>query len=258
MEKVVPIYETKEYGRFDPYVYNRPFKLHNYRKIERSMKTYGFSSDFPIVCEKNGDDRLKILFGHHRFFVARDLEIPVKYKISEEEDTVPIVIAEDASKPWENGDFFYTFVKQNYTDYVRAQKFMESTGIKISDALTMLAGYPAGINQKEVLEQCKDGAFTIKDTKHPTNVGNMVQRLRAMGVKYSNDTRLVKALSRAAKLPQFSVDVFINQTYNNYPLMKKQRTWEDFLAVIEKIYNSKQKKKKQIPIQFLVKKDVCS
>jgi hypothetical protein len=245
------VYETEDYGIFVEHDRNRPVRSpKKLRELEESMKKNGFLDGFPINVINNENGKMKILFGHNRFWAAQRTKTPVKYVVLEKE--IDLDSVEKPTMPWRLWDYIIYYVRENKEDYVKAKKFVERTGISPSDTLTMLEGYAAGQKERTVVERAKSGKFTVKDMSHAVSIGNAVKYLKEnLGIKWASDYGFVRALSKAGKLSKFDFEKFKSQAAKHKKKFAKQRTWEDYLKLIEEVYN-KGNKGKKLPIVFLV------
>ena len=99
------ISKTKNYDRFDLHEINRPVK--NTKKLELSMIEHGFIDAHPLHVITNGNGKLKIKDGHHRFMVARKLGIPVKYVVCD--DAAGIHQLVETTNKWSLRDYLSSY-----------------------------------------------------------------------------------------------------------------------------------------------------
>ena len=85
---------TKNYDLFELHPFNRD--LHKDALLKTSMKENGFMPSSPIHCVRNGNGKLKIIRGHHRFANAKELGLPVWYVI--DESNVDLFLLEGSSR----------------------------------------------------------------------------------------------------------------------------------------------------------------
>ena len=145
---------TKDYSIFDLHEVNRDVK--NTKNLENSMAVYGWIDAYPMHVVRNGDKRLKIKAGHHRFKVAKRLGIPVKFVVVDNDD-VGIHELEKTAKQWSVSDYLQSYVRAGYKDYHIVKEYHERTGIGISNCISMLGGNQAGTGNFQ--EKFKDGNF---------------------------------------------------------------------------------------------------
>jgi hypothetical protein len=116
----------------------------------------------------------------------------------------------------------------------------------------MAAGYAAGEEVRSVSQSMKKGTFEIKDYNHPKEIGNTIMFLKENGIYWASKSYFVRALSRAAKLPGFSLKDFESQSLKHIGFYKQKRTMEEYIRMVQKIYNYKQVNSKKLPIHFLI------
>ena len=67
------------------------------------MDEHGFDEGLPIRCIRNGNGKLKITHGHHRFHVARKKGLPVWYIVANND--IPLFESEASAHSWDVRDF---------------------------------------------------------------------------------------------------------------------------------------------------------
>ena len=102
------ILESNNYSRFELTPFNRDVK--KTKHLESLMRREGWIDAYPAHVIRNGDGRLLIKAGHHRFVVAQRLGIPIKYV--ECKDTTTIHELEKATIRWSIQDYLDSYVKE--------------------------------------------------------------------------------------------------------------------------------------------------
>jgi len=228
------ILETKDYSRFVLQSFNRDVKKTWW--LEASFRRDGFRDDEPISVTRLPDGRLQINEGHHRFYVARKLGIPVKYV---EMIIAPLSPSQKAktTKVWSLKDCLEGYVRMGKPAYICVRRYQEKTGIGLAACISMLAGDSAGSGNWT--SQFKDGAYALGDPTHADIVGALVIHCRKIGCPFPATQLLVNALSKIAWAEGFDPEFLKNKLTLFPELLKKQSTKEDFIRVFELIYNRK-------------------
>ena len=100
-----------------------------------------------------------------------------------------------------------------------------------------------------------EGKFQIRDHIHPYIVGTIIKSLKNLDVKFASHSNFVSAVSIAAKIRRFSSEHFIKKVQTHTFLLTKQRSTDDYLQSIEKVYNYHTNKKKKLNIALLAKEE---
>lgn len=179
------ITSTKNYRLFKRSGDNRPLDVAKHKKLEQSMKKYGFLSCFPIVCHRNGDKHLIVKDGQHRLTIAETLSLPVSYVV----ETVDFDIAQINSTPktWQLVDYALTHSANGKTAYATGLEFAQQHGIPLNSAFAMLGGCSNFSNLKRTFI---DGTFKIKDRVYADLVASL----------YAPLVRMAPAMKREACL----------------------------------------------------------
>ena len=233
---------TKNYDRFEPHPHNRD--VTNTKVLESSMEEHGFDPGLPIRCESNGNGKLKITHGHHRFHVARKLGLPIWFIVASKD--IPLFESEASAHTWDVEDFTQARTRAGEKAPAAALDFHQRTGIPLNSVISMLGGEGASSGNK--VKEMKSGKFKIGDTKHADQVAGIVRHCTELGVSFAATSYFVKALSKCLFVPEFDAELFMHKVAIHVELMTPRRAMDDYLDLIEMIYNRQSKKK--IPLAF--------
>ena len=239
---------TKDYGLFELHPYNRD--LHDLKKLEKSVAEYGFDEGYPIRCVRNGNGKLKITSGHNRFHVARSLGLSVWYIVARRD--IPLFDSEASGKQWTVRDFTVARSRAGEKGAELALQYSEETGIPLGCSLSLVGGEGAGSGN--MAAYMKAGKFRVGDLKHATAVASIIDECARAGVDFSSDSKFVKAVSKALFVPKFDLGQFLQKVRQHIALMEKRRSIEDYLDLIELVYNRDQKKER-LNVAFLANEE---
>jgi hypothetical protein len=213
--------------------------------LRASMKRHGWIDAYPMhVIRENG--KLVVKGGHHRFVVAKELGIPVKYAICNDEATIHEL--ERSSVPWRVPDYLASMSRAGEASYAIVKEYCEKTWIPISLAISMLANQTAGSHNYD--DKFKDGTYVVaKDRTHAETVGDLVVFLRNQGINYSHNQFIVRALSRLVWIPEFSAERLKQKVKSHKSFIQKPANLQNCMLMIETIYNRASKTK--VPLTFL-------
>lgn len=233
---------TKNYSLFEPHPYNR--EVTNTKVLELSMGNYGFDEGLPIRCVRNGSGKLKITHGHHRFYVARKLGLHVWYVVAEND--IPLFESEASGHQWDVRDYTVARSRAGEEDVATALRFHEETGIPLTVALSLMGGEGAGSSNKS--KAMKTGKYKLGDRAHADAVADITKHCEECGFKFAKNNYFVKALDKCLFVPEFDKNLFKRKVSVHSELMGRRRGVDDYLAMIELVYNRQQKHK--IPLVF--------
>lgn len=241
------IHSTNNYGLFRISKDNRDIDLNNpySRSLRKSLQKYGWLSSFPMMV-KSTDEGFVIIDGQHRFSIARELNNQVKFVI----DNTDIDVSEinSAQKIWSNEDFLNRWVKHGLKDYFEIKEFSEKHKISVSISASLLAGTYSFSN---VRDKFRNGKYKVKTRQHAEKIISQYNSLLAIRPDIKN-VNLIKAIYACNYVSGFDPDRLIDTALKYPKLLDAYSRIDDYLDMIEEIYNYG-KKTKRVPISFFAK-----
>ena len=240
----VKILESNNYNKFELTPINRA--VQKTRKLQISMQKYGWLDAYPAHVVRNGTGKLQIKAGHHRFEVAKKLGIPIKYV--ECHDNASIHELEGASRKWTAEDYLDSFVRMGVPAYITVQDYRERTGIGLRCCIALLAGHSA-TSGGGLSEHFAKGTYRLGNMSHARVVENIVAQARISGFPYWKNAGFVNAVSKISYADGFASEVMKEKIRTFAHFMKKQASTQDYLEMLESIYNRQSREK--TPLAFL-------
>jgi hypothetical protein len=237
-ESNLKVHFSSEYGKFKFIVGNRQL---NDGKIKRIIKDIEDGIDvlryYPIqVVEKK--ERLEILDGQHRFYIAKKLKRPVHYIIMSESRELPdIAKINSNTEKWKTKDFINCYIEQGNTNYSKLQDFMDTYGFSATVSIKMLSqgtpGTEAGLSDGTY--DFQRGAFEVLHESKAIEIANEVKRFSSF--KFYKDRGFIIAIYRIKEAGKITIDELLSK-YEKYPdMLQKQSGFKDYLFCLENIYN---------------------
>ena len=246
------VVETSDYNQFDLTDFNR--NVEKTRFLRNLMLRQGWIDAFPmLVTRVRSNGRLKVKAGHHRFWVARELGIPVKYVLCN--DSTTIFELEQATNPWSLNDYLVAHVRKEREAYVIVKEFRDRTGIPLGCCVNMLSGSLAGSGGSAKTRAFKSGTFQIDPdgAEHADQVAAVVAAAEAAEVPWATSSSFVNALSRAILVDECKLARLIQKMKLYAADFPRPTNSAEFLQTIEEIYNKKARRHENIPLAFLAK-----
>lgn len=244
---VAKIQQTDNYEMFEVSVFNRDVK--RIGNLKESMKRNGYIPAYPLHCVRGGRGKLVVKAGHHRLESAKSLGLQVYYIVCE--DGASIHELEKATNPWKFKDFILSHARAGSESHILISELHKKSGIAMSQITSMLSGGSA--NSHNSSDQAKDGNFVVKDIARTESVCDTVSRLRELGVKFATSQGMVGCLSNLTWVDEFEPDIFVHRVSVNLHMMIKQATIDQYLELIDRVYNHGAKMK--VPIAFRAKEE---
>lgn len=237
------ILESNNYRMFELLAINRDVSRIN--TLTESMKNHGWINSKPMSVIQNGNGKLIIKDGHHRFEVAQRLGIPVKYVIDTDSST--IYELDKSTNKWSLKDCLTSYCRAGKIEYVKLKTYIDETGINISSAASMLMGQSAGSGNCQI--PLRSGTYKVNQKcNHAEIVKDIVLCLKKNGVKFYNTDFLVQAISKVAWVDQFSPDIMKAKIKHFAHLIEKKANLEQYLTLLEELYN--RQSRSTIPLKF--------
>lgn len=245
------IKKTKNYSDFvfDPR--NRPINLKKHRRLKKSMQRKGFMYNYPISVVTNGSGKKQVEDGQHRFCIAKELGLPIYYV--EVEDRLDLQAIDGSIEKWRYVDHAGSFVRQGKPEYKELIKFHEEYNLPLSLCVGLLSGSTS--LQKEVSERYYDGNFVIKDRAFAEKVAITVFGFKGYyNFKAYKHRNFVRALYACCRVKGFDQERLINKVKVCPEKLVNYSAVDDFLRMIEDIYNYHVMLKNQFPLALEAKK----
>lgn len=222
---------TKDYRLFERSADNRPFDPKRHKKLEASMKQYGFLPCFPIVCYRNADKHLIVKDGQHRLAIAESLGLPV-YWVEEAID-FDIAVVNSTARVWVLRDYARKHAANGLQPYQHGLDFAELHGLPVGTAFALLAGTCSFNNVQSAF---MDGTFKIKDKEWADRVATIYSSIVSMSSAVRN-ARFVEACMAVCRIPEFDPQRLIQNAKRCQEKLVSFSTRDAYLSLMEEIYN---------------------
>jgi len=236
---------TSNYDLFVPSEFNRD--LRSLKALKESMKKHGYIAAHPLHCIKGPGGKLIIKAGHHRFETAKSLGIPIWYVVCDDQSEIPEL--EGTLREWSFKDYITSYARAGSADHLAIIEYTQRTGISHRQAASLLSGECA--TSGNVAKKVKRGGYSLKPNSHSEKLATIVTGLRDIGVPFYNNSNFVSALSSVSWLNEFDQKTFLHRSAGNLHLFVKQSTRDQFLELIDRVYNFQAKHR--IALSFLAK-----
>lgn len=244
--KIPQVMSTKNYDRFEMHRCNRP--IHKNDPVEASMRRVGFMPSSPLQCIKNGNGKLKIVRGHHRFSIAKKLSIPVKYMV-DDSNTDIFELEGSSTGAWNSPDFAFARAQAGDKDIQFMLTFKEEHGFTLGSAASLVYGQSAGSGN--ALRVIKTGRFKIGDMTHANKVAAITDVLRDEKIEFATSAGFVSAISSAVRIPELDYDILMHKARTRSYILSKRSTAKEYLQEIEELYNYAAKRKgKRLSVSY--------
>lgn len=240
--------ESNKYNDFKLHPLNRDLNTHKLKKLIASMRKHGYIKAYPLnVYVEN--DYYFIKDGHHRFIAAKTLGSHFWFAICDDTSTIQEI--NDPVSIWTSGNYFNSFLNAGNEEYAFVRRFMDETGYSLSVTVPLLANQ-TGTSFNNFRDKISTGKYKVAlNTTYAGTIAYMTNFLKKLGVSFYNTNFFVSALSKVACVTNFDCEIFMKYAKKNKAQLKEQRSIEEYINMIERIYNAGNPN--QIPLAFLTK-----
>jgi hypothetical protein len=191
----------------------------------------------PIIV----NEKMQIIDGQNRLEARRILTLPVPYIIATGMTLSDVQKINSTSKLWNSDDYTRSFIEQGNEHYRTYQDFRTTYGLPHEVSILLLAGRGSRATRRDFIR----GEFRIHDLEGARTMGSLLQtHVRAVWPLGWKDSYFVRALYIANSRIGFEMDRFISALPAQRHLLQIYRSVDQFLLMIEDIYNSVAGRKK--------------
>lgn len=241
---------TKDYSMFEFVAYNRRIDENRVDKIAESIKTHGYL--LPMLVNQN----MIIADGQHRLKAAEKVGSEVTYIVYEiEDDKLPILIGtvNSVSKNWSRVDYFNMWNNLEYENYCYISDLMNKHDLSFIHiaALLPLGGSLTDDSDKRLTSAVsfRNGGYTLTKSQrerlenHIKNLYEILDYNKSYFEDFKNYNAFVSVCIRLIKNRIYNHNKMLSQLEKFGGQIKQAPKTDDYLRMIEDVYNKKQKKR---------------
>ncbi len=228
---------TKNYRLFERHsCENRPVDAKKHRRLQESMKLYGFLRCFPIVVTRGKDGLMIVKDGQHRLMFAEALGLPV-YWIEEDVD-FDVAVVNSAAKGWALRDFAEKHAANGLKDYSEGIEFSQQHGLPLGTSFALLAGTTTFSNCQDAF---MGGIFEVKDRPWANAVAGIYSPMVFLCPETKN-ARFIEACMGVCRVEGFDPKRLLGNAERCRDKLVSYSTRDAYLDMLEKIYNFNQRR----------------
>lgn len=236
------ITQTTDYRLFRSSIDNRDLDIQKHKKLEKSLKLYGFLRSCPIIVRRDKSGVFIVVDGQHRLAIAERLGIAVWYV--EEIVEFDIALLNNAVVKWTFKNYVHNFAKRGHKQYEELLQFADTHQIPLQIATCLLGGTLTFSNIREAFYR---GDFRVKERARATMVVRIYAAFKAV-CNTLTSVRLIEAIVAASRIDGFDPNRLTDNLANCRDKLHSYSTRDGFLDMLEDIYNFR--KKTVVPLKF--------
>jgi hypothetical protein len=227
------VYVTNDYEMFSFKDGNRPIRKTHLKNITDSIATKQIP--VPIVVDGN----FEICDGQNRFMACKNLKKPVYYIVIDDLTLEDVQRLNANTKTWSPDDFLESYCKQGFNEYIKFRRFKKKYEFGHSECLVILGGWKTKNKGKNINQAFKEGDFRIIDYADACEISDKITKVRKYfdGYNHKCFIHAMLRLFRESGETGYDHSKFLNKLSRQTEKMKKQANTENYLSLIESIYN---------------------
>lgn len=227
---------TKDYSIFKEFSSNREVDRKHVNKLVQSIQKRNLLGVNPIVVDNN----MRVIDGQHRLAAAQILGVEIYY-VQENINRKDISLLNSNQKNWTAMDYINFYTIEKVPAFLQLSDLINHYPDMAISALLMLSNSEGRRN----IVQLKDGYLDVLAIDHAKEVSEFCKDLNHRFQKdFVFDSRFPLALGKALKADNFKIDRLIEQIAASPREFVPCHTKEQYLEMIEEIYNRNLSKNK--------------
>ena len=230
---------TTDYSLFKHLKGNRPINKKHVAKLVASMMKKLHLSPIQV------NEKMEVIDGQHRLEAFKQIGAPVKFYISKGADLSTVQDLNTNSEDWKIDDYMQSYISKGIKDYIVYKEFLDAYKFNHKISMYLLTG-----NTKTVTNDFNSGTFKIKDIGKASSIAS---KLNMIGKYYDGYKRrtFCYAFVKCLNNTQFSFEEFLNKLQYQRSKLFDCAKVEQYLELIEEIYNYKRVVKGKIVLRNL-------
>jgi hypothetical protein len=224
--------KTKQYSKFIYVKGNRPIDPNHVKKLAESIHEKNLLHLNPVLVTS----KMQVIDGQHRIEAAKLLKIEIYYEVSDEITKSDMSRLNKNKKNWTITDYINYYCEEGYQIYIRFRDFAnENPQFKLSVLLKIVL--PS--DGSEYTKSVQDGVLNISNMDKAKKIIDAINKINNLpfDFKFIYDCRFPLAIGKCITTPKFNIDNLTEKIKANPRRFVKCSTKEEYLELIEEIYN---------------------
>lgn len=234
-DSVNSVHVTKDYSKFKFNSKNREINPAHLDNLKESIEENNLLEGQPILV----NEKFEIIDGQHRFFAAKELDLPVYY-IKKDGLTIDDAITLNINtRNWGYKDYMWHWIERENVNYRYFHEFMEKYGFGYSVSLALLGLGQADRGQR-LTDSFNEGKFEPKHREYAERIGQMIEDLKEHG-DFVTTKIFMLAFDEAQNKDCYDHEEFLHKVEIVPDRFSRKSTQENYLLMMDKVYNYNRK-----------------
>ena len=229
------VHTTNDYSLFSSIHGNRTV---NNLHIERLNQSISKNYLHTIITV---NESMQIIDGQHRFEVIKFLGLPLNYVVCEGYGLDEVHILNQNNRAWKIDDYLDGYIELDNINYVTYKDFKDKYNLTHSQCISMLSGHNGNANS-HIINIFRDGKFKVTHLKTAKQIADNLLKIKDFYDGYKRNS-FVKAIIKCMNNDKFNFNEFLHKVSLNPTLLQDCSNTNQYLSLIETIYNHYRKEK---------------
>lgn len=227
---------TMEYGSFYYDPRNRPISDPHLKRLRESIEKNNRLDKNPIVVGSDG----RVYDGQHRLEAAREIGVPIYYRIDDSMEMEDVPRMNRAQKSWTTYDYLNYYAESGNEDYQALRRFTERhPHLSLTFAAELMAS-----GRQRTLKSFRRGEFAIESPGWAETIAEYIGDFFAMGHKFTNKKAFCRAVERVARSDDYDHDRMLQKAERLG--MQHQANTKEYLRQFERLFNHHRSERVQL------------
>ncbi len=232
--KVNSVYKTNDYSLFSKLDGNRNINKAHLHRLKKSIKEESLC--VPIIVNKN----YEIIDGQHRFECWEDLMFPIYYIKIEGYTLTQVQRLNTNTMNWKLIDYAHSYCDLGNKHYYKYIEFKNMYALGDYESIAMLQGNTKGSGRN--FEMFRNGDFKVNYWRKACSEAQQINRVAEFYDGYKRRA-FVFAMIHLLNHDNFDLNQLLRKLKLNKADMMDCTNTEQYLILLQKIYNHRQPKK---------------
>lgn len=221
------IASTMDYSLFHYDPRNRPISNSHVERLKESIQRKNRLDRNPIDVDDTG----RILDGQHRYEAAKELGVPIYFRITEM-DMTDVPHENRAQRSWKPDDFVNYFAESGNQDYRTLRRFMNRNDHL---SLSFCAEILGASSRNGMLQAIRRGEFEVDDVDYAQMIADRIKDFYDLGYEFTNKKSFCRSIKRLSESDNYDHDRMIRKAHKLG--LNHQANTQDYLHQFERTYN---------------------
>ena len=199
--------------------------------IDKLVAMITADEDWLIFNPITVDSNLRVLDGQHRLMAAQKANAHIWYNIRSRKTSLEVVARiNDCQKSWKPDDFVFMYLTLGNVHYKAFWEFYKGYGLSASTGLILFGG--------QSMRSLRDGALKVVDILKAEEMADALMDVKKY-VSFADYNRFASAFVRVFENKEYNHNRMLTKLRQRKDVIRKLTTVEDYMRMLEDIYNHK-------------------